>query len=49
MQVRSGAKPLHVALAQNKQERQRKARHATRARAMNGDASSDRVCSTPAG
>ena len=48
MQVRSCAKPLHVALAQNKQERQRKARQAMRARAMTGDASSDRVSFTAA-
>ena len=34
-----------MALAQNKQDRQRKARQASRARAMNGDASYDRVSS----
>ena len=41
--MRPGAKPLHVALAQNKQERQRKARQAARARAVNGSVCSDRV------
>ena len=43
MQGAPGGKALHVALAQNKQDRQRKARQASRARVMNGDASSDRV------
>ena len=41
--MRPGAKPLHVALAQNKQERQRKARQAARARAVNGSVCSERV------
>ena len=43
MQSGTGTKPLHVALAQNKQDRQRKARQASRVHATNGDASSDRV------
>ena len=38
-----GAKPLHVALAQNKQERQRRARQAARGRLANGSVCSDRV------
>ena len=47
VQSTPGAKPLHVALAQNKTDRQRKARQASRARTMNGDASSDRVSIRP--
>ncbi|CAL5220811.1 g2887 [Coccomyxa viridis] len=46
MQGAPGGKALHVALAQNKQDRQRKARQASRARVMNGDASSDRSWQT---
>ena len=43
MQSAPGGKALHVALAQKKTDRQRKARQASRARTANGDASSDRV------